>query len=269
MFSLLFAVLLALPESPQPPPTPTPEAQIQHQIRDEEKSESTPVAQPVVVPTRSGEKAKPSRDNRDDESANDRNVKSPIDWKFVFAFVIALGAVVQIFAVFYQGHITRAQLRATQKSADAATQSTQNIRIFNRAKVIIDELRFQDVGVSIRAFYKVRNIGKTTAYIYERIDTVQIIDNPLPDIPPALDWIPNKEPFDLAPDRDDVNFGGGAFEKLFLKNDKFLDGKAELYALGVIKYRDDFGSEWETRYAWQYRRTGPAFVVNKAGYNAA
>src|ERR1700731_2717249 len=158
MFAPVFAalaILLALAESPspEPSPTPTPEAEKQHQISDAEKGESNPVAQPIVASTRSGEEAKPSRDNREDESRNDRNVKSPIDWKFVFAFVIAFGAVVQIFAVFYQGHITRAQLRATQKSADAAIQSAQNIRIFNRAKVVIDELRFEDVGVSIRAFY--------------------------------------------------------------------------------------------------------------------
>jgi|GEM_PF-6434756 len=268
MFAPVFAVLLALSESPspEPPPTPTPEAEIQHQIGDEEKRESTPVAQPVVVPTQNAGEAKHQRDNRDDKSSPDRTFK--FDWGFLFAAVVAFAALATLITRIHQAVIARRQLRATQESAAAAVQTAQTNRISNRAKVVVESLRFVDVGDNNRAFYKVRNIGKAMAHIYERLDTVQMIAKPLPDGPPVLEGVPlNTDYFDLATDRDDVNFGGGMFATSDLDAANFTAETAEVYAFGVIKYRDDFGTEGTTEYAWQYRRNGPAFLVQQAGYN--
>jgi hypothetical protein len=267
MFAPVFAALLALSDSPspEPSPSPTPPAQTENRVSDAEKREHTPVAQAVIVPTKSAEQATHQRDNRDDKSSPDNSFK----WGMLFTAVIAVSAVVGAIYHIHQVVIARRQWRATQESAAAAIQSAQTQRISNRARVVIEKLCFEDVGDDKVVRYEVRNIGKTIAHIYERLDTVQMIDSPLPDRPPALESVaPTKEPFDLAPDRGDVSFGGGILPKSGLNTAKFVEGKAEFYARGVIKYRDDFG-EWTTPYTWQHRRNGPAFPVRKAGYNEA
>lgn len=265
MFAPVFAVLLALSESPSPPPppTPTPEREVKQEQGTAKAPESKPSEHPTLGPSEHGKSAKR-------KSYNAGN-KSPTNWPLVFAGVIAFGALVQMIAVVVQGFITRAQLRATQTSADATLQNAQNTRVLNRAEVVVEVLRFVDVGDNKTAFYKVRNIGKTSAYVYERIDMVQMIDNPLPDGPPNLKGIaPTNETSHLTPDPDDVHkrqFGGAMFAKTDLDTAKFAGEQSEIYAFGVIKYRDDFGSERTTSYAWKYRRNGPATLVTQAGYN--
>lgn len=266
MFTPVFAVLLALSESPspEPSPSPTPPAQTENRESDAEKRESTPVAQPVVTPTQHGGDAKQKRDNRDDKTSPDDGFK----WGMFFTAVGAAVGIVGVTVRIIQVVIARRQLLATQESAAAAVQSAQTQRSSNRADVIVETLVFTDVGDNKGVFYRVRNIGKTSAYIYERLDTVQMIDNPLPDGPPVLEGVPlNKDYFDLATDRNDVTFIGGAFEKSGLDAANFAAKTAEIYAFGVIKYRDNLGTEGTTEYAWQYRRNGPAFLVQQAGYN--
>lgn len=113
--SLIFA--FQEPQSQPPIPTPSPVAEVKQQHGHSETPASEASKQPIFGTIQS---PKPTK-RQGDQQAN----KSTANWSLIFAGVIALGALVQIFAVIVQAGFTRRQLRLTKQAADAATKSAE------------------------------------------------------------------------------------------------------------------------------------------------
>jgi hypothetical protein len=143
------------------------------------------------------------------------------------------------------------------------------MRILNRARIIIDSLKFFDVEDAAKATfrygYTIINKGNTTARVFEVLNEVDVFDS-LPETPP-YQGTPIARQYSVGP-----NHTMTVTIRDIKKSEIDMTKIVKLYALGFIRYRDEFGRDWITRYARLYPGPIPnteAFVVDKAGYSDA
>jgi hypothetical protein len=255
----LAAFAIAEEQSPPPPPTPSVNAQKQQQLRDS-KENSSATSQPNVESSQSANQNSTSKD----QSGEDGKKSAP-DWITWFTAVIAIAAVLQFIVFCFQARYMYRGLILTKQAADAATDSVQTL---NRARLVIESSKFFDVEDTSKAIfrygYTIANKGNTPAHIFEILNCVAIIEPPLPDVPP----------YSSQPAATHVSIGPNQVMAFthdeIAKSDIDMAKIADLYALGFIKYRDEFGREWITRYARQYpRKSTEPFIVQKPGYSDA
>jgi len=250
---------LLVGQSPPPPPTPTETSEEKQDAGHSEYSNSDLLKQ-LIAATEENRKAveRQSRENSE-QSANDW-------WIVWFTGALTFVGIVQLIAMFRQAGYMKEGLRLTEQAADAATQS---VKVLNRARIVIDKFKFSDEVYAPKADfgfkYALVNKGHTTAHIIQSCDAANVLEI-LPEVPPDCGDVSGRHVI-LAPGQELIlNF-------TFTKSEsemKELNEGSQMYAFGVIKYCDEFGSEWETRYGVQCPRESPnAHFVTLPGYNAA
>jgi hypothetical protein len=265
-FAGISRFVIAMQQSPPSPPQPSAPMSNEKQNDSDGKTPVSKSGESPIVRT------PPGNDSAKDQSRDHVN-EPAANWSLIFAGIVAVGAVVQIFSVFVQTFFIRKQLRLTKQSADAATQSVQSIKVLNRARIVFDKLKFSDFeDASKETFYFayiVENKGGTIARIFETADAVIAVEGPLPDTPSYEETTKRTSHVSIGPGQK-MTYTLRDFKKSDFDMEKFANEQSELYAIGFIRYRDEFGTEWITSYARQYARDGAeAYLVTKAGYNDA
>ncbi|MHB2008816.1 MAG: hypothetical protein ACYCOX_12290 [Acidobacteriaceae bacterium] len=168
------------------------------------------------------------------------------------------------------------QAEAAQDAANAALKQASHIVTSERAWIIanVDTVSSTvEADVRSRIFPKIRNVGKTPAFLLEKSESSQTLDRgiSLPDEP----IYPAPEQFEgngvpLAPNGELPIFLRG-FEFDITPSNMLLYDKMVL-VWGYVKYRDAFGSERETRYCYSYEISSTwkmiaLYLVGPTAYN--
>jgi hypothetical protein len=242
---------LALSMSPPPSPTPLVNGQIVQQHGNREQRNSQAI-QPNTEPSQIENQNKPGKNQRGDDGK-----KSAPDWITWFTGIIAFSAVLQLFVFIAQAYYMHRELGLS-------------VRVLNRARITVDNSTFYHVEDPAKKTFGFSccliNKGSTTARIFETQSTFNIFET-LPDVPP----------YESEGERIRFNVGPAApmtlnfpdITKSEVDVSKLAGGKVRLYAFGYVRYRDEFNSEWITRYAMRYEPTTKPSFVTQAGYNDA
>lgn len=248
-------LMFAFAESSSPPaPSPTATSQGQQEVGRNESPQSTPSDTVSETAASSVDQPPPKPTAQTRETASGKSgKKSPFDYN---AFAITIFTAALVVVAWFQYRITKRQV--------------DSIRILNRARVVIDKCKFSDVYSAQADFsfhYALTNKGHTTAHVIESRDAASVIEN-LPEVPPDYGTVSVRHVI-LAPGQE-VHFNF-TYTKTADEMKTLSQGKGEMFAYGVIKYRDEFGSEWDTRYGMQCPRVSPfnATFITLPGYNAA
>jgi hypothetical protein len=281
--ALWIAVWGLAPSQPRPPTPSKPSQEIQTVGEQQSRASKTAndQTQPVITPL--SESQRESTKEKQEDCTTKAKQEPAIPWwnndarlLSIFTLALVLVAVLQFCAMRKQAKYMRHALRdgkkaadAAKQSADAATQSVASLKVFNRARIRVDNVTFIDVEKhetdTFRFSHDFANVGPTNGHIFEQLDSIWVYQGDLPDEPPYTP--PVSQNYGVSP-QGAIQWKSDPISKSTHQIARVLAGETTLYAFGFVRYRDEFGDNHETRYAVRYRMNGelPA-LVPKAGYN--
>ncbi len=192
------------------------------------------------------------------------------EWWLVGVGIITCGVII------WQSCETRKAAQAAKNSADAALKQANHIVTSERAWIIANldtAPSAVDADVPVKIFPKIRNAGKTPAFLIEKSESSQTLDSgtSLPDgpiYPTPEKWEGDGVP--LAPNEVlPIFLRGIEFDRT--PREMFLHGKV-VWVWGYVKYRDAFENDRETRYCYSYEIASTLemiayYLVGPTAYN--
>jgi hypothetical protein len=260
-FSLAaFSALLLFGQSQPPSPTPAKSGEEPQQAEQSKPPEASTDQQPTQPTSATIHKGQTAQSQNVGTNPGEKAARghTPDWWLVWFTLALVVAAFLQLLAMLIQARYMR-------KTIDFAKRSME---ITERARVALENFQFHDLEEPQHAdfsfSYTITNTGKTNANIIGRLGEITCHDLPAT---PQYDASSEQEMSVTIAATKGFEFHTDPIPKAKIPLEAIMSGTARLYASGYVHYKDVFGEEQWTYWAYQFRKGKAPIVVAQSRYN--